>query len=61
MVEPVNGGTRFTVELSFGIRAPIIGHVVDAILRRVLERRLATVHTHMREEGEHLKGLLEKD
>lgn len=59
LVEPANGGTRFTAELAFGIPTPVIGFIMDAVLRRILARRLAALHTHMREEGRNLKHLLE--
>lgn len=61
LVEPWNGATRFTADLEFGIRVPVLGAAVDAVLRRVLARRLAAFRTHMREEGENLKRLLERD
>lgn len=60
LLEPADGGTRFTAELIFGIRAPIIGRALDAVLRRLLARRLAAFQAHMREEGENLKRLLER-
>jgi hypothetical protein len=61
LLEPAHGGTRFTAELHFGTSAPVIGYVLDALLRTVLGRRLAAFQTHMREEGESLKRLLEPD
>jgi uncharacterized protein YndB with AHSA1/START domain len=60
LLEPVNGGTRFTAELEFGLRTPIIGQMLDRILRPALTRRLAALETHMREEGVNLKRLLEQ-
>jgi hypothetical protein len=61
ILEPADGGTRFTAELTFGLRAPVIGNVLDAIARRLLARRLAAMQVHMREEGDNLKRLLERE
>lgn len=61
LLEPANGGTSFTAELDFGIRTPVLGYLVDVVLRRVLARRLAAFRTHMREEGENLKRVLERE
>lgn len=61
LLEPANGGTCFTAELNFGIRTPVIGHLLDALLQRVLGSRLAAFQTHMREEGENLKRVLERE
>jgi hypothetical protein len=58
-LEPANGGTRFTAELDLGTRAPVVGHVLDAVIRLLLGRRLAAMRSHVREEGENLKRLLE--
>lgn len=60
LLEPANGGTRFTAELHFGISTPVIGYLLDALLQAVLGRRLAAFQTHMREEGGNLKRLLER-
>ncbi len=61
VLEPAAGGTRFTAELSFGTRVPGVGKVIDAILRRLLRSRLIALQTHMREEGQNLKRLLERE
>jgi len=58
-LEPTNGGTCFTAELTLGIRTPVIERVLDAVARGLLARRLAALQTHMREEGENLKRILE--
>jgi hypothetical protein len=60
LLEPANGGTRFTAEVAFGIPAPVIGTVIDAVLRTFMARRLAAFRAHMHEEGENLKRLLER-
>ena len=59
LIEPTNGGTRFTAELDFGIGTPVIGALLDAVLRKLLARQLESFQTHMREEGQNLKRLLE--
>lgn len=59
-LDPSNGGSRFTAELTFGTRTPFVGSALDALARRVLARRLRALETHMREEGENLKRLLEQ-
>lgn len=58
-LEPVDEGTRFTAELEFGVRLPVVGRLLDIVLGRVLAKRLSAVHLHMREEGQNLKHLLE--
>jgi hypothetical protein len=60
-LEPADRGTCFTAELDFGIEAPLIGSLLDRVLRKVLARRLAAFETHMREEGENLKRILEAE
>ena len=60
LVDSEDGGSRFTAELAFGTRAPIVGDVLDAALRRAMAGRLRAFEVHMREEGENLKALLER-
>ena len=59
-VVPEGEGTRFTAELSFGTHAPIVGRVLDTVAGFALRSRLDAFRTHMREEGENLKRLLEQ-
>lgn len=61
ILEPAGAATRFTAELEFGTRLPVVGRLIDALLRRLLARRLSAVETHMREEGLNLKRLLEAE
>jgi len=61
VLEPVGDGTSFTAQLSFGARAPLVEGALDALLRRMLSGRLAAFRTHMHEEGENLKRLLEQE
>lgn len=60
LLEEVNGGTRFTATLGFGVALPLPGRVADRVLARVFATRLAAVQEHMREEGRNLKRLLEQ-
>lgn len=60
LLEEANGGTRFTATLGFGVAVPWLGRVADRVLRRIFATRLAAVREHMREEGRHLKRLLEQ-
>jgi hypothetical protein len=60
ILDPVGAGTRFTAELELGSRLPVIGWLLDLVLRRWLAQRLCAVREHMREEGERLKHLLER-
>jgi hypothetical protein len=59
LLEPSDGGTRFTAELELGIRLPVVGGLLDTVLRRLLANRLTALQVHMREEGQKLKDLLE--
>jgi len=59
LLEPVERGTRFTAELDFGTRIPIIAPALDAVLRKLLARQLADLQVHMGEEGRNLKRVLE--
>lgn len=60
VLELAEGGTRFTAELDFGTRTPVIAFVLDALLRTLLGRQLAAFQAHMGEEGQNLKRLLER-
>ena len=59
MLEPAGTGASFTAQLEVGARLPLIGRLLDPVLRRLLARRLSAVQEHMREEGRNLKLLLE--
>jgi uncharacterized protein YndB with AHSA1/START domain len=58
-LKPTDDGTSFTASLEFGWRVPLIGAVIDRVLRLMLMRRLAAFHRHLKEEGRNLKRLLE--
>jgi uncharacterized protein YndB with AHSA1/START domain len=59
-LDPVGQGVRFTVTLTIGTRTPVLGSVLDRLLRRLLARRIAAIARHQAEEGAYLKALLEK-
>jgi hypothetical protein len=59
ILEPSGNGTRFTAQLEMGAPLPLIGRLLDPVLRRVMARRLSAVQEHMHEEGRNLKHLLE--
>ena len=59
MLEPADDGTRFTAELKFGLTLPLVGWLLDFVLRRWLASQLSAFQRHMREEGQNLKRLLE--
>jgi hypothetical protein len=61
VLEPAKEGTRFIAELEFGLALPLVGRLIDVVLRRLLANRLAAVQVHMREEGVSLKQLLEAE
>jgi hypothetical protein len=58
-IEPSDGRTRFTAVISMGVRARIIGPLLDRVLRLLLARRLEAIARHQAEEGANLKALLE--
>ena len=59
ILEPAERGTCFTAELELGIHLPVVGRLLDTVLRRLLAKRLTAFQVHMREEGQKLKELLE--
>jgi hypothetical protein len=59
-VEPMDGGSAFTAVIAMGVRAPVIGPLVDRLLRRLLGDRLAAIERHQAEEGANLRALLER-
>ena len=52
-------GVNFAAELGLGFDIPIIGTLVDALLRALLRRRLDAIREHVREEGQNLKKIIE--
>ncbi len=60
-LEPRGERTAFIAYLYFGIDFPLIGPLLDRIMRAGLASRIAAFERHMAEEGENLKRLLEAD
>jgi hypothetical protein len=58
-VIPKGEEVEFVAELGLGSDFPIVGRLVDAVLRALLGRRLEAMRQHMREEGQNLKKILE--
>jgi hypothetical protein len=50
----------FTAEISFGMKTPFVGSLLDRMLRMMIGRRLKALKQHMVEEGRSLKMILEK-
>ena len=58
-VEPTDAGSRFTATIRLGFRMPVVGALVDALIRRALRERIEGIRRHQAEEGVNLKALLE--
>ena len=61
IIEPRGANSFFTAELHMGTKIPLLGSLVDALMRIFLSRQLEGIKRHMAEEGQNLKGILEKD
>lgn len=58
-VEPGSSGTLFIAELHFGLSWTFLDKIVDLILERLLSVQLDAFRTHMKEEGQNIKAILE--
>jgi uncharacterized protein YndB with AHSA1/START domain len=58
-VQPAGSGSQFTAALEIGVRLPVVGSFIDAVLRLTIPRRLDAIRRHQAEEGANLKALLE--
>lgn len=58
-VIPKGEEVEFVAELGLGSDVPVLGSLIDAILRMFLSRRLVAMKEHMREEGQNLKKIIE--
>lgn len=58
-VQTAGTGTRFTATIQMGIRAPVLGAMIDALLRWTIRTRIESIRLHQAEEGANLKALLE--
>jgi hypothetical protein len=59
-VEPRGEASSFIAELHFGLGVPLFDKVIDPILKRLLSTQLEALQTHMKEEGQNLKAILER-
>jgi hypothetical protein len=60
IVEPRDANTSFTAEINFGTAMPLLGVLLDKILKTFMNHRLMALQAHMIEEGHNLKMILEK-
>lgn len=58
---PKGEEVEFIAELDLGSDTPIIGQLVDVVLRTLFYSRLMAMRQHMQEEGRNLKQILEAD
>jgi hypothetical protein len=56
---PEEEGIEFVAELDLGSGAPILGWLIDTVLRTLFRSRLEAMRQHMLEEGQNLKQILE--
>ena len=56
---PKGEEVEFVAELGVGSDFPLVGPLVDAILRALFSSRLDAMRKHMREEGRNLKQIIE--
>lgn len=56
---PKGEQVEFVAELGLGSDIPIVGRLMDAMVRLLLSRRLEAMRQHMREEGQNLKKIIE--
>jgi len=60
IVEPRGAETLFTAEMHVGTKIPLVGELIDRIMRIFLSRQLEGINRHIAEEGQNLKRLLEE-
>lgn len=61
IIEPRGANSLFTAEMHMGTKIPLLGSLMDGLLRLFLRRQLEGIKQHMAEEGQNLKGILGKD
>jgi hypothetical protein len=59
-VEPRGKKSNFIAELHFGLGVPLLDKIIDPILKRLLSFQLDAFRTHIKEEGQNLKAILER-
>lgn len=57
-VETSGSGSVFTAIISIGVDTPILGKVIDNLLRMTVAGRIEAIRQHQAEEGANLKVLL---
>lgn len=60
VVEPIGKKSNFIATLHFGLGIPLLDKIIDPILQRLLSFQLEALRAHMKEEGQNLKGILER-
>ena len=60
IIEPRDSSVLFTAELCFGTKIPLLGGLVDRLMRIFLSRQLEGIKRHMVEEGQNLKKIMEE-
>ena len=60
IMEPRDSNTLLTAEIYFGTGMPLLGALLDKILRTFMSNRLRALQEHMADEGRNLKMILEK-
>lgn len=60
IMEPHNSNTVFTAEIYFGTAIPLLGALLDKILKAFISNRLRALEEHMVDEGRNLKIILEQ-
>lgn len=61
VLEPRGDQTAFIAYLYFGTDFPLIGPLIDRLMRVMLATQIAAFEQHMAEEGVNLKRMLEAD
>ena len=60
IIEARGDNSLFRAEMYMGTNVRLIASLVDIIMKKSMSRRLQGIKQHMSEEGQNLKGILEK-
>jgi len=60
IMEPRGDNSLFSAEMYMGTDVRLIASLVDIIMKKFMSRQLQGIKQHMAEEGQNLKGILEK-
>jgi len=58
-IEARNGNSLFIAELFFGVGFPVLGWVLDQLLRLLFARQIKLFRQHIAEEGQNLRRIME--